>query len=46
MALLNLVSRDQLFSRDAYRLAFDRLLDKVPERSACRLMVEPACAGP
>ena len=40
MALLNLVYRDQLFPRDAYRLTFDRLLDKLPEKSACRLMVE------
>ncbi len=40
MALLNLVYRDQLFPRDAYRLTFDRLLNKLPEKSACRLMVE------
>lgn len=40
MALLNLVYRDQLFPRDAYRLTFDRLLDKLPEKSACRLMVD------
>jgi hypothetical protein len=39
MALLNLVYRDQMFPRDAYRLTFDRLLEKLPERSACRLMV-------
>ena len=39
MALLNLVYRNQLFPRDACRLTFDRLLDKLPERSACRLMV-------
>ena len=39
MALLNLVYRDQLFPRDAYRLTFDRLLEKLPEASACRLMV-------
>jgi hypothetical protein len=39
MALLNLVYRDQLFPRDAYRLTFDRLLEKIPEKSACRLMV-------
>ena len=39
MALLNLVYRDQLFPRDAYRLTFDRLLEKLPETSACRLMV-------
>jgi hypothetical protein len=40
MALLNLVYRDQLFPRDAYRLTFDRLLEKLPEKSACRLMVQ------
>ena len=40
MALLNLVYRDQLFPRDAYRLTFDRLLEKLPEQSACRLMVD------
>ena len=40
MALLNLVYRDQLFPRDAYRLTFDRLLEKLPEKSACRLMVD------
>jgi len=39
MALLNLVYRNQLFPRDAYRLTFDRLLEKIPEKSACRLMV-------
>lgn len=40
MALLNLVYRDQLFPRDAYRRTFDALLEKGPERSACRVMVE------
>ena len=40
MALLNLVYRNQLFPREAYRLTFDRLLDKLPEKSACRLMVD------
>jgi hypothetical protein len=40
MALLHLVYRDQLFPRDAYRLTFDRLLEKLPEKSACRLMVD------
>jgi transposase InsO family protein len=39
MALLNLVYRDQLFPRDAYRQTFDRLLEKLPEKLACRLMV-------
>jgi hypothetical protein len=39
MALLNLVYRDQLFPRDAYRKTFDRLLENLPEKSACKLMV-------
>src|ERR1700679_750536 len=40
MALLNLVYRDQLFPRDAYRRTFDRLVEKLPEKAACRLMVD------
>jgi hypothetical protein len=40
MALLNLVYRDQLFPRDAYRRTFERLLEKLPEKSACRIMVD------
>jgi hypothetical protein len=40
MALLHLVYREQLFPREAYRLTFDRLLEKLPEKSACRLMVD------
>lgn len=40
MALLKLVYRDQLFPREAYRLAFERLLAALPERVACRQMVE------
>jgi hypothetical protein len=40
MALLSLVYRDQLFPRDAFRQAFDRLLKKLPEKSACRIMVD------
>jgi transposase InsO family protein len=39
MALLNLVYRDQLFPRDAYRQTFDRLLETLAEKPACRLMV-------
>jgi hypothetical protein len=39
MALLNLVYRDQLFPRDAYRRSFDRLLETIAEMSACQLMV-------
>jgi len=40
MALLNLVYRDQLFPREAYRRTFEALLERLPERQACRLMVE------
>lgn len=40
MALLNLVYRDQLFPREAYRRTFDHLLEKLTERAACRCMVE------
>ena len=40
MALLNLVYRDRLFPRDAYRQTFDRLLETIPEKPACRLMVD------
>ena len=40
MALLNLVYRDQLFPRQAYRRTFDSLLEHLPDKKACRLMVE------
>lgn len=40
MALLNLVYRDQLFPREAYRRTFELLLERLPERQACRIMVE------
>lgn len=39
-ALLNLVYRDQLFPRSAYRQTFDVLLQRMPSNKACRLMVE------
>jgi hypothetical protein len=39
MALLNLVYRDQIFPRTAYRRAWDRLIETEPPRSACRIMV-------
>ena len=39
MALRNLVYRDQLFPRDAYRRAFDALLEGRGERAACRATV-------
>lgn len=40
MALLNLVYRDQLFPREAYRQTFNMLTQRLPERQACRVMVE------
>lgn len=40
MALANLVYRDQLFPREAYRHVFDALLEAQGERSACRIVVE------
>lgn len=40
MALMNLVYRDRLFPREAYRLTFDRLVEQLPERQACRIMVD------
>jgi len=40
MALLNLVYRDRLFPRDAYRRTFERLRERLPDKQACRLMVD------
>ncbi|MGB8432989.1 MAG: IS21 family transposase, partial [Burkholderiales bacterium] len=40
MALLNLVYRDQLFPRAAYRRTFEALVEQWPQRKACRVMVE------
>jgi hypothetical protein len=40
MALLNLVYRDQLFPRAAYRRAFEALLARDGEKRACRTTVE------
>lgn len=40
MALLGLVYRDRLFPRDAYRRTFEQLVEHLPERAACRTMVE------
>jgi hypothetical protein len=39
MALLNLVYRDQLFPREAYRRAWDALIATQSSRIACRTMV-------
>lgn len=40
MALLNLVYRDRLFPREAYRRAFEVLCEALPERQACRIAVD------
>ena len=40
MALCNLVYRDQLFPRDAYRETFEALSERLPQRAACKTMVE------
>ena len=40
MALLNLVYRDQLFPRAAYRDTFEHLCERLCDRAACKLMVE------
>jgi transposase InsO family protein len=40
MALLNLVYRDQLFPREAYRLMFERLRERLTDRLACKTIVE------
>src|ERR1700759_3585087 len=39
MALLNLVYRDALFPRPAYRLAWEKLLAECDPRTACKSMV-------
>jgi transposase InsO family protein len=40
MALLNLVYRDQLFPREAYRFMFERLRERLSDRVACKTIVE------
>lgn len=40
MALLNLVYRDLLFPREAYRRTFEVLCEGLPERQACRIAVD------
>lgn len=40
MALLNWIWRDGLFPRDAYRRAFEALLEALSDREACRRMVD------
>ena len=39
MALLHLIYRDALFPREAYRRCFERALERLSEREACRLTV-------
>ena len=39
MALMNLMYRDALFPREAYRRCFERALERLTEREACRLAV-------
>jgi hypothetical protein len=39
MALLNLVYRDEIFPRAAYRRAWDRLIETGPAKTACKTMV-------
>jgi hypothetical protein len=43
MALLGLVYRDQIFPREAYRRCFDRLLEQLPERLACKIIINLLC---
>lgn len=40
MALMKLVYRDQVFPREPYRWTFERLIEALPARTACRQMVE------
>jgi hypothetical protein len=40
MALMGLVYRDQLFPRQAYRQTFELLIERMPEKQACKLVVE------
>jgi hypothetical protein len=40
MALMGLVYRDELFPRQAYKLIFERLIEQLPERAACKTTVE------
>ncbi len=40
MALLNLVYRDRLFPRDVYGQTFERLRQELPDKKACRIMVD------
>ena len=44
MALMKLVYRDQIFPREPYWRTFERLVEALPERTACRQMVEAELA--
>lgn len=40
MALMKLVYRDQIFPREPYRRTFERMVEALPEKTACKQMVE------
>ena len=40
MALMNLVYRDELFPREAYRRCFEKAVARLGERAGCRLAVK------
>lgn len=40
MALLHLTYRDKLFPRQEYRQTFDRLVERLSDKQACKIMVE------
>jgi hypothetical protein len=40
MALMGLVYRDKLFPLQAYARAFEVMLERIPSRAACRIMVD------
>jgi hypothetical protein len=40
MALINLIYRNRLFPREAYRHTFDVLLERLSDKQACRIMVD------
>jgi hypothetical protein len=40
MALMGLIYRDELFPRQAYKLTFERLIEQLPERAACKTTIE------
>ena len=40
MALMKLVYRDQIFPREPYRRTFERMVEALPEKTACKQMVD------